>query len=293
MPSGGRLVTEGERLESLPLFRANSRAKGVPRGRPSAPRRQPPAGAPRPHRSHTVHSIVQVQSQPPGHRLCLANQAIMWPTCPAQPHCRHATQTPWTGWWQYTHVTRCGAGASGGEGSLTASLRFLSLELCAGAGRRGEGGGGGGPRDGTGGPRWALRGQRWGRGGARARGAVRLSGGCRAERGPKRWRRAPLKRGGGSWTPPSQNGPEFWSAPKKSLALNGPAPEKFCGIGRNECSPIPEKRGWGSRGGGEGRGSRDALERGGGQPPPPHLQGAQPMPSHRLPDAKCQPQWHL
>ena len=35
---------------------------------------------------------------------------------------------------------------------------------------------------------------------------------------------------------------------------------------------------------------RDALERGEVTPPP--LQGAQPMPSHRLPGAQCQPQWH-
>ena len=28
-------------------------------------------------------------------------------------------------------------------------------------------------------------------------------------------------------------------------------------------------------------------------PPPPPLQGAQPMPSHCPPDANCQPQWHL
>ena len=31
----------------------------------------------------------------------------------------------------------------------------------------------------------------------------------------------------------------------------------------------------------------------GGEVPPPPLQGAQPMPSHCLPDAKCQPQWHV
>ena len=31
----------------------------------------------------------------------------------------------------------------------------------------------------------------------------------------------------------------------------------------------------------------------GGNPPSPPLQGAQPMPSHCLPDAKCQPQRHL
>ena len=31
----------------------------------------------------------------------------------------------------------------------------------------------------------------------------------------------------------------------------------------------------------------------GGEPRHPTLQGAQPMPSHCLPDAKCQPQWHL
>ena len=28
-------------------------------------------------------------------------------------------------------------------------------------------------------------------------------------------------------------------------------------------------------------------------PPPLHLQGAQPMPSHRPPDGTCQAQWHL
>ena len=37
---------------------------------------------------------------------------------------------------------------------------------------------------------------------------------------------------------------------------------------------------------------RDALEAG-RSPPPPLLQGAQPMPSHCLPHANCQPQWHL
>ena len=42
--------------------------------------------------------------------------------------------------------------------------------------------------------------------------------------------------------------------------------------------------GWGGRG-------RDALQ-GGGYPPPP-LEGAKPVPSHCLPDAKCQAQWHL
>ena len=45
-------------------------------------------------------------------------------------------------------------------------------------------------------------------------------------------------------------------------------------------------------GGFEAPESRDVLE-GGGQPPPPNLQGALPMPSHCLPDGKCQPQWHL
>ena len=40
----------------------------------------------------------------------------------------------------------------------------------------------------------------------------------------------------------------------------------------------------------EGPCPRDASE-GGGTPPP--LQGAQSMPSHCPPDAKCQPQWHL
>ena len=38
--------------------------------------------------------------------------------------------------------------------------------------------------------------------------------------------------------------------------------------------------------------ARDALE-GGEVPPPPPLQGAQPMPSHCPPDPKCQAQWHL
>ena len=36
---------------------------------------------------------------------------------------------------------------------------------------------------------------------------------------------------------------------------------------------------------------RDALE--GGEVDPTPLQGAQPMPSHCLPDAKCHLQWHL
>ena len=38
--------------------------------------------------------------------------------------------------------------------------------------------------------------------------------------------------------------------------------------------------------------TRDALE-GGTAPHPPPSQGAQPMPSHCLPDGKCQLQWHL
>ena len=37
--------------------------------------------------------------------------------------------------------------------------------------------------------------------------------------------------------------------------------------------------------------ARDELEMGGVAPPP--LQGAQPMPSHCLPDGKCQLQWRL
>ena len=44
-------------------------------------------------------------------------------------------------------------------------------------------------------------------------------------------------------------------------------------------------------GGGMGGPGQDALERGGGVPPP--LQGAQPMPGHCLPGSKCQPPWHL
>ena len=35
------------------------------------------------------------------------------------------------------------------------------------------------------------------------------------------------------------------------------------------------------------------IGRGGGTAPPPPLQGAQPMPGHCLPDAKCQPQRQL
>ena len=34
------------------------------------------------------------------------------------------------------------------------------------------------------------------------------------------------------------------------------------------------------------------IGRGGGPPPPP-FQGTQPMPSHYLPNAKCQTQWHF
>ena len=36
-----------------------------------------------------------------------------------------------------------------------------------------------------------------------------------------------------------------------------------------------------------------ALEGGKYSPPPPHLQGVQPTPSHCPPDGKCQAQWHL
>ena len=40
--------------------------------------------------------------------------------------------------------------------------------------------------------------------------------------------------------------------------------------------------------------ARDALEGGGVTPPaPPPPQSAQPMPSHRVSDTKCQPQRHL
>ena len=52
-----------------------------------------------------------------------------------------------------------------------------------------------------------------------------------------------------------------------------------------------------ARGGGGGArqvpgcGPQGCIER--GEPPPPPLQGVQPMPSHCLPDAKCQAQWHL
>ena len=42
---------------------------------------------------------------------------------------------------------------------------------------------------------------------------------------------------------------------------------------------------------GGGGGGREALEGGGGGGVPP-LQGAQPMPSHCLPDGKCHLQWH-
>ena len=39
--------------------------------------------------------------------------------------------------------------------------------------------------------------------------------------------------------------------------------------------------------------ARDALERGGGGPRPPPLQGAPPMPSHCTPDGRGHLQWHL
>ena len=49
---------------------------------------------------------------------------------------------------------------------------------------------------------------------------------------------------------------------------------------------------WGRASTGGGLGARDALERGEEVPPPPlPLQGAQPMPSHCLPDGKCQARW--
>ena len=43
-----------------------------------------------------------------------------------------------------------------------------------------------------------------------------------------------------------------------------------------------------------GRGRGGCIGRGGGTPPPPRpLKGAQPMPSHCLPNGKCQLHWHL
>ena len=42
-----------------------------------------------------------------------------------------------------------------------------------------------------------------------------------------------------------------------------------------------------------GGGTQGCIGRGGGYPPPATLQGAQPLPSHCPPDAKCQPQWCL
>ena len=58
--------------------------------------------------------------------------------------------------------------------------------------------------------------------------------------------------------------------------------------------PVGARGGLDERGGaavGGGGGGMDALEGGGRYHPP--LQGAQPMPSHCLPNAKCQLQWLL
>ena len=54
---------------------------------------------------------------------------------------------------------------------------------------------------------------------------------------------------------------------------------------------MGEGRGWTSKDPNAGLG-QGCIGRGGEVPPPP-LQGAQPMPSHCPPDAKCQPKWHL
>ena len=71
-------------------------------------------------------------------------------------------------------------------------------------------------------------------------------------------------------------------------------------------APTDLPRGLGCRGvsgavGAMNPGQLPLQTRGGGLPgmhwkggaPPPPLQGAQPVPSHCLPDAKCQPQRHL
>ena len=55
------------------------------------------------------------------------------------------------------------------------------------------------------------------------------------------------------------------------------------GVAVRNATGFRVPRYWGAAG-------SDALE---GVTPPPPLEGAQPMPSHCVPDAKCQPQWHL
>ena len=63
-------------------------------------------------------------------------------------------------------------------------------------------------------------------------------------------------------------------------------------VGRARPGPGGGVQGTGSGTvGGEG-GGQGMHWKGGGTPAPP-LHGAQPMPSHSPPDAKCQPQWHL
>ena len=92
--------------------------------------------------------------------------------------------------------------------------------------------------------------------------------------------RPPRQRGGGgragaqAWHPLRPSRP-LWRAPSTS----------------SQSSEGPQGRAAGAGSGGD---AQRCIGRGGGYPrPPPPLQGAQPMPSHCPPDAKCQPQWHL
>ena len=67
-------------------------------------------------------------------------------------------------------------------------------------------------------------------------------------------------------------------------------------LGTASVSAFPTRTTWGCKVhsdslGGLGGGPQGCIGKGGGNPPP--LQGAQPMPSHCLPDAKCRPQRHL
>ena len=111
--------------------------------------------------------------------------------------------------------------------------------------------------------------------------------------------------GGGGWS----FEPLFWTPPplKGGLGTGVRLPGAAVGDEEEKQRPMQgQSQGqWqasgtsrGSRGGtwprgrGRARGrGRDASE-GGEVPPPPLLQGAQPMPSHSPPNGKCQLQWH-
>ena len=97
------------------------------------------------------------------------------------------------------------------------------------------------------------------------------------------------------WTPSSYKRPSGVAIPP-GLALCSRLPQRLTALPSTDTPCIassgqqgmPLRASWALLGWAAGS---DALE-GGGAPPPP-LQGAQPMPSHCPPDAKCQAQWHL